>query len=100
MKPFYYKIAGYTYTLDEVKHGLLRLNKRPPGSIFRVINQEDPRLLAIQQVGSPRGSVQQPYQSKINFVCCDFPTICDQIEVIYGATEQELNASLDNFVRA
>lgn len=43
-KPFFYNIGGSTYTLDDIKHGMLRGNKRKPGHLQRVLSGTDPKL--------------------------------------------------------
>ncbi|MCF8105126.1 MAG: DUF547 domain-containing protein [Desulfohalobiaceae bacterium] len=38
-----YDIGGLCYTPDDMEHGLLRVNRRPPGSLFRVLGPHDPK---------------------------------------------------------
>ncbi len=38
-----YDIGGLRYTPDDMEHGLLRANRRPPGSLFRVLGPHDPK---------------------------------------------------------
>jgi len=38
---FYYNIAGCNFTLDEMKHGLLRGNRKSPFSYMRSLNTTD-----------------------------------------------------------
>jgi len=42
---FYYCISGMDYTLYQLKHGVLRGNKKPPGSFTRVFSNSDSRNL-------------------------------------------------------
>jgi hypothetical protein len=42
-KPFFYNIAGSNYTLDEIKHGMLRYNQNKPGSWSPTLNATDPK---------------------------------------------------------
>lgn len=42
---FYYNIAGMNFSLDEVKHGILRGNKKAPGAMFRTFSSGDKRNL-------------------------------------------------------
>ena len=42
-KVFYYNIAGEDYTLDDIKHGMLRGNQPKPGNYMRVLGQQDPK---------------------------------------------------------
>ena len=37
-KPFYYNIAGRDYSIDDIKHGMLRGNHAKPGHIMRVLS--------------------------------------------------------------
>ena len=43
-KIFFYNIAGQNFTLEDIKHGLLRSNKPKPGSYFKHVNTNDHRL--------------------------------------------------------
>ena len=40
-KTFYYSIAGEDYTLDDIKHGMLRRNQAKSGHIWRVLSPGD-----------------------------------------------------------
>ena len=40
---FYYNIAGQNFTLRELKHGVLRGNRKPPDAYTRVFSSNDPR---------------------------------------------------------
>jgi hypothetical protein len=62
-KPFYYNIAGFNLSLDEIKHGLLRNNSKPPTSYVRSMNTNDDRLQLLSDFMDPR----------IIFVCLDYP---------------------------
>lgn len=39
-----YQIGAQSFSLDEIEHGLLRANRRPPTSLFRALSPSDPRL--------------------------------------------------------
>ncbi len=39
-----YKIGNDTFSLDEIEHGILRANRRPPYSIFKTFSSDDHRL--------------------------------------------------------
>ena len=46
-----YRIGDYTYTLDDIEHGVLRVNARPPYSLSPVFGRRDPRQgLTLQAV--------------------------------------------------
>ena len=42
-KPFFYNLAGNNFTLDQIKHGMIRINKKKPGSWSTVLCNEDPK---------------------------------------------------------
>jgi NIMA (never in mitosis gene a)-related kinase len=42
---FYYNIAGMDFSLNEIKHGVLRGNKKVPGAVFRTFSSGDKRKL-------------------------------------------------------
>ena len=62
-KPFYYNIAGDDYTIDDIKHGMLRGNYAKPGHIMRVLSQSDAKTRVL-----PR--VSDNYQSLVCFTVC------------------------------
>ena len=41
---FFYNIGGVNYTLDEIKHGMLRGNKRKVGYLQRTLSSNDPKI--------------------------------------------------------
>jgi len=43
-KNFYYNIAGFNLTLEEIKHGLLRNNVKAPMNYLKSMNANDNRL--------------------------------------------------------
>ena len=86
-KPFFYCIGGLNFTLDEIKHGILRGNKRSPHSyIHRALSWGDPKAQYIKELNDGR----------INFVCSDFPDIVEHTDSF--TSEDSLNDSLDQFV--
>jgi len=42
---FYYNISGMNFTLEDIKHGVLRGNKKVPGTLFRKFSSGDKRKL-------------------------------------------------------
>ena len=52
-KQFHYNVAGKNYTLDEIKHGMLRGNKPRPGYFMRVMYQQDERTQFLPTVSAP-----------------------------------------------
>ena len=69
-KPFYYKFDEYNINLDEIKHGILRANKKSPLAYLKTLGWSDPRATLIKNFNDPR----------INFVCLDFPDIPEHID--------------------
>jgi hypothetical protein len=67
---FYYNIGGYNFTLDELKHGLLRGNKKPPHSFFKILSDTDEKCLLLDKLSDP----------KILFLCLDKGHIPEAIE--------------------
>ncbi len=49
-----YVIAGQSYSLDLIEHGLLRGNRRPPLSLRKLMRAEDPRRLFAPTYFDPR----------------------------------------------
>ncbi|KAL6069142.1 DEP domain-containing protein [Balamuthia mandrillaris] len=49
-----YLIGGQVFSLNDIEHGVLRSNKRPPSGIFRQFGRNDPRLPAILNPPDPR----------------------------------------------
>lgn len=89
-KTFYYNIAGEDFTIDDIKHGMLRGNTAKPGHIMRVLNQSDSKTKIL-----PRWIQRDP---RINFICLDFPDFVEHIQVIVGENQEELYDSLNTFV--
>jgi hypothetical protein len=50
----YYQVGNYAFTPDDIEHGLLRGNRRPPYSLFKRFGSNDPRLKYIVQPLDPR----------------------------------------------
>lgn len=87
-KPFYYNIAGYSMNLWELKHGLLRNNRKSPFSYMRSLNQNDERAQLLDNF----------FDNKILFVCIDYPECVEQIDSFEGTDNEKLDEELDNFV--
>lgn len=87
-KKFFYRIGQFDFTLEEIKHGLLRNNKKAPDAYLRSLSSNDDRLSILQDVDDAR----------INFVCLDSPAFIEHIDPIDGADEGSLDASLSEYV--
>ena len=57
-KTFYYNIAGEDFTIDDIKHGMLRGNTAKPGHIMRVLNQSDSKTKILPRVSTVRSLPQ------------------------------------------
>ena len=79
-KPFYYKIGHHNYTLEEIKHGLLRGNSKPPNFYMRVMGSSDERLDILNDWVDPR----------VNFVCLDYPNFLEHIDSFDGSSSESL----------
>lgn len=86
-KKFYYRIGQFDFTLEEIKHGLLRNNKKAPDAYLNSLSSSDDRLSILQDVEDPR----------INFICLDSPSFIEHIDTIEG-DEEGLENSLKEYV--
>ncbi len=68
-KEFYYSIGGFTFTLDELKHGVLRGNKKKPGAILRTLSNSDARNFFPGRT-----------DNRLLYLCIDLPDIPEHIE--------------------
>ena len=56
---FYYNIAGQNFTLRELKHGVLRGNRKPPDAYTRLFGSNDPRCY-LPNTNDPRALIVCP----------------------------------------
>lgn len=77
-----YEIGGREFTAHDIEHGILRVNRKPPNSLFRVFNDDDPRL---------RFSVAE-VDPRIHFALVCASRSCPPIEVY---TAENLDNELD-----
>ncbi|MFQ5585789.1 MAG: glycoside hydrolase family 15 protein [Thermodesulfobacteriota bacterium] len=49
-----YQISDYTFSLDDIEHGILRGNRRHPGSVLKPFSAGDPRLAFVIDPPDPR----------------------------------------------
>ncbi len=82
-----YDIGGLTYTPDDVEHGILRANRRPPHTLFPRFGPRDPRLRHVQEEMDPR----------VHFALVCASSSCPPIDVY---TPEELDRQLDQAVRS
>ena len=83
---FYYNIAYSNFTLYEMKHGVLRGNRKPPGSYTRVFYSGDIRSM-LPNFNDPR----------ILLVCRDFPGPLQTIIDFFGRSEEVLDEKAEEF---
>jgi hypothetical protein len=84
-KEFFYNIAGKTFTLDEMKHGVLRGNKKKPSAILRTLSNGDDRVYFPDRV-----------DQRILFLCIDLPEIPEHIECF--DSPETVNEKLSTFL--
>lgn len=76
-----YRIGSHVFTPDDMEHGILRGNRRPPYSLFRPFNRSEPRLAFIVE----------PLESRIHFTLVCGASSCPFIDVY---TAENLDAEL------
>jgi len=67
----YYRIGKYYYCPDDIEHGVLRGNRRPPYSLFRRFRSGDPR----------RAFIVAPLEPRIHFTLVCGASSCPFIDV-------------------
>jgi len=84
-----YQIGDLFFTPDDIEHGILRGNRRPPNSLFRVFQGNDPRLeFAIK-----------PLNPSIHFTLVCASSSCPPIEVYTPEKlEKELTIAGETFL--
>jgi hypothetical protein len=76
VKPFFYNVAGVNYTLEDIKHGMLRNNKKRQGDYSELLKNGDPKMLILGN--------SMENDPRINFVCLDFPDFVEHTEEFQG----------------
>ncbi len=85
----YYLIGGYPFTPDDIEHGILRGNRRPPYALFRRFGRHDPRL----------AFTVTPMDPRIHFTLVCGSSSCPFIDVYTPEDlEQELTFAAEAFV--
>ncbi len=77
-----YRVGGNEYTPDDIEHGLLRANRKPPNALFRVFGKDDPRLQYSLEKEDPR----------IHFALVCASSSCPPIDLY---TSENLDRELD-----
>jgi hypothetical protein len=83
----YYQIGDYSFTPDDIEHGLLRGNRRPPYSLFRRFRGGDPRL----------NFMVEPLDPRIHFTLVCGSASCPFIDIY---TPENLEWELDTASRS
>jgi hypothetical protein len=84
-----YQIGDMFFTPDDIEHGILRGNRRPPNSLFKVFQGKDPRLAF---------SIK-PFDPRIHFTLVCASSSCPPIEVYTGEKlEKELTIAGETFL--
>lgn len=81
-KRIYYRIGGVDFCPEDIEHGILRLNRRPPHSLFRVFSKNDPRLKYTLKDFDPR----------VHFALVCASSSCPPIDIY---TPEEIDRQLD-----
>jgi hypothetical protein len=86
-----YRIGRYTFSPDEIEHGILRSNARPPYSVFKVFKRNDPRSEFALDKSDPR----------IHFVLVCGSRSCAPIR-FYQANviDEQLDTATKNFINS
>jgi hypothetical protein len=83
----YYQVGGHLFCPDDMEHGVLRGNRRPPYALFRRFRGQDPRLKYIVE----------PLDPRIHFTLVCGSASCPFIDVY---TPENLEWELDTAARA
>jgi hypothetical protein len=87
----YYQVDNYFFTPDDIEHGILRGNRRPPYSLFRPFRGGDPRL----------DFIVEPLDPRIHFTLVCGSASCPFIDVYTPEhLEEELTMAAQTFVNS
>ncbi len=86
-----YQIGNYFFSPDDIEHGVLRGNRRPPSSLFRRFRAGDPRL----------NFIVEPLDPRIHFTLVCGSSSCPFIDVYTPENlEEELTTASQAFVNS
>jgi len=86
-----YQIGEHVFTPEDIEHGILRGNRRPPYALFRRFGRTDPRL----------AHSVQPMDPRIHFTLVCGSSSCPFIDVYTPENlEQELTIAAETFISA
>jgi hypothetical protein len=87
----YYQVGGYAFSPDDIEHGVLRGNRRPPYSLFRRFQGDDPRL----------PFMVEPLDPRIHFTLVCGSASCPFIDVYTPENlEWELDTAAKSFINS
>ena len=87
----YYQMGAHRFTPEDIEHGILRGNRRPPYSLFRRFGAKDPRLAFRVEPPDPR----------IHFTLVCGSSSCPFIDVYTPENlEEELTIAAETFINA
>jgi len=88
-KRIQYRIGDMLFTPDDIEHGILRGNRRPPNSLFKLFRGRDPRL----------SSIIKPIEPRIHFALVCASSSCPPIEVYTAeGLDKELTIAGETFL--
>ncbi|MFW6127269.1 MAG: DUF547 domain-containing protein, partial [Thermodesulfobacteriota bacterium] len=86
-----YQIGPHFFIPEDIEHGILRGNRRPPNSLFRRLGGGDPRL----------NFIVEPLEPRIHFTLVCASSSCPFIDVYTPENlEQELTFAAETFVNS
>lgn len=87
----YYRIGNHTFSPDDIEHGILRGNRRPPYSLFRRFRRGDPR----------QNFIVEPLDPRIHFTLVCGSSSCPFIDVYTPESlEEELTMAAGAFINS
>lgn len=87
----YYQIGNHNFSPDDIEHGILRGNRRPPYSLFQRFRGEDPRL----------NFIVEPLDPRIHFTLVCGSSSCPFIDVYTPENlEEELTMASQTFINS
>ncbi|DAZ92402.1 TPA: hypothetical protein N0F65_003785 [Lagenidium giganteum] len=87
-----YMIGGHNFTLGDIKHGILRCNRKPPGNYWeRQLQAQDPKLQFRLHIRDPRSLL-------VLIDCCEPIPSPDQVPVLKpGRIDTDLEEQVEQY---
>ncbi|MEW6387026.1 MAG: DUF547 domain-containing protein [Thermodesulfobacteriota bacterium] len=87
----YYQVGDYSFSPDDMEHGVLRGNRRPPYALFRRFRRGDPRL----------NFIVEPLDPRLHFTLVCGSSSCPFIDVYTPENlEEELDMAAKSFINS